>query len=73
MAYPVRACFPDDERLPVEYYVQSLRQVHLCQSNGMSEEDIAAATGRSLSLVREYLELIRDFNLTNIPNSEEEN
>jgi hypothetical protein len=48
----------------VEYYVQSLRRVLLCLQSGMSEEDIAAATGRSRSLVREYLELIRDFNLT---------
>jgi hypothetical protein len=47
----------------VEYYVQSLRRVLLCLQSGMNEEDIAAATGRSLSLVREYLELIRDFNL----------
>jgi Protein of unknown function (DUF1670) len=56
----------------VEYYVQSLRRVHLCHSIGMCEEDIAAATGRSLSLVREYLELIRDFNLTNIPSGNQE-
>jgi hypothetical protein len=56
----------------VEYYVQSLRRVHLCHSNGMSEEDIAAATGSSLFLVREYLELIRDFHLTKIPGGEEE-
>jgi len=47
----------------VEYYVQSLRRVLVCLRSGMSEVDIAAATGRSLSLVREYLELIRDFNL----------
>jgi Protein of unknown function (DUF1670) len=56
----------------VEYYVQSLRRVHLCHSIGMSEEDIAAATGRSISLVREYLELIHDFNLTDIPNTDKE-
>jgi hypothetical protein len=56
----------------VEYYVQNLRRVHLCHSSGMSVEDIAAATGRSLSLVREYLDLIRDFNLTDIPNGEQE-
>jgi DNA-binding CsgD family transcriptional regulator len=56
----------------VEYYVQSLRRVHLCQSAGMSEEDIAAATGRSISLVREYLDLIRDFNLTDVPPDAEE-
>jgi hypothetical protein len=55
----------------VEYYVQNLRRVQLCQSAGMGEEDIVAATGRSISLVREYLELIRDFNLT-IPRSEKE-
>ena len=52
----------------VEYYVQSLRRVQLCLSAGMTEDDIAAATGRSRSVVREYLELIRDFNLT-IPSS----
>jgi hypothetical protein len=52
----------------VEYYVQSLRRVLLCHSTGMSPEDIASATGRSLSLVCEYLELIQEFNLTNIPN-----
>jgi hypothetical protein len=54
----------------VEYYVQSLRRVLLCHSAGLAEEDIAAATGRSLSLVREYLQLIRDFNLTNIPSGD---
>jgi hypothetical protein len=48
----------------VEYYVQSLRRVQLCQNAGMDEQDIVAATGRSLSLVREYLDLIRDFHLT---------
>ena len=56
----------------VEYYVQSLRRVLLCHSSGMGEEDIAAATGRSLSLVREYLELIREFNLADIPGGEKE-
>jgi hypothetical protein len=55
----------------VEYYVQSLRRVQLCLSAGMSEDDIAAATGRSLFLVREYLELIRDFNLS-LPEQENE-
>jgi hypothetical protein len=56
----------------VEYYVQNLRRVQLCQTAGMSDPDIAAATGRSLSLVREYLELIRDFNLTLPRNDKEE-
>jgi Protein of unknown function (DUF1670) len=48
----------------VEYYVQSLRRVHLCLMAGMSDEEIAGATGRSRSVVREYVQLIRDFNLT---------
>jgi Protein of unknown function (DUF1670) len=56
----------------VEYYVQNLRRVQLCRTAGMSDPDIAAATGRSLSLVREYLELIRDFNLTLPRNDKEE-
>ena len=57
----------------VEYYVQSLRRVLVCLRSGMNEVDIAAATGRSLSLVREYLELIHDFNLaTTMLNGEEE-
>lgn len=48
----------------VEYYVQSLRRVQLCLAAGMNEEDIAGATGRARSVVREYVELIWDFNLT---------
>jgi hypothetical protein len=56
----------------VEYYVQNLRRVQLCLQAGMSEEDIVAATGRSISLVREYLELIRDFNLTLASNAKED-
>jgi DNA-binding CsgD family transcriptional regulator len=56
----------------VEYYVQNLRRVQLCQQAGMSEEDIVAATGRSLSLVREYLELIKDFNLSIASNEKED-
>jgi hypothetical protein len=38
----------------------------------MSEQDIVAATGHSLSLVREYLELIRDFDPTLSSNKKEE-
>ncbi|HEX3527860.1 MAG TPA: DUF1670 domain-containing protein [Thermoanaerobaculia bacterium] len=55
----------------VEYYVQNLRRVQLCQQAGMSEEDIVAATRQSLSLVREYLEVIREFNLTLTSNEKE--
>jgi Protein of unknown function (DUF1670) len=55
----------------VEYYVQSFRRVQICLSAGMCDEDIAAATGRSRSVVREYLELIHDFNLALPANTEE--
>lgn len=47
----------------VEYYIQCLRRIQLCSDNGMSLEDIAMATGHSLSLVHEYLELINEFHL----------
>jgi hypothetical protein len=55
----------------VEYDVQSFRRVPICLSAGMCEEDIAAATGRSRSVVREYLELIHDFNLALPANTHE--
>jgi hypothetical protein len=47
----------------VEYYVQSFRRVQLCRDSGMSKEDTARATGHSLSLVQEYLDLIEQFHL----------
>ncbi len=47
----------------VEYYVQCFRRVQLCNDNGMSPEEIAQATGHAISLVREYLDLIRRFAL----------
>ncbi len=47
----------------VEYYVQCFRRIHMCHSSGMSPEETSQATGHSLSLVQEYLELIRDFGL----------
>jgi hypothetical protein len=47
----------------VEYYVQCFRRVQLCHDNGMSPEDIVQATGHTPFLVREYLELIRQFAL----------
>jgi hypothetical protein len=53
----------------VEYYVQQLRTVQLCHDNGMSKEEIAQATGRSLFLVREYLDLIERFQLPPLPTS----
>jgi hypothetical protein len=53
----------------VEHYVQCLRRVQLCSDNGMSLEDAAQATGHSLFLVREYLELIKELGLPSMPNS----
>lgn len=47
----------------VEYYVQCLRRVKLCSDTGMSVEDTALATGHSLSLIQEYLDLIAEFGL----------
>ena len=52
----------------VEYYVQTFRRVQLCRDSGMAEEDIAQATGHSPSLVREYLDLIEEFQLPPIAN-----
>jgi hypothetical protein len=52
----------------VEYYVQCLRRIHLCRDSGMSKEDTALATGHSLSLVQEYLELIDQFGLPRLTN-----
>jgi hypothetical protein len=53
----------------VEYYVQCFRRVQLCNDNGMSPEDIAQATGHTLFLVREYLELIKEFGLPSYPDA----
>lgn len=54
----------------VECYVQCLRRIQLCRDTGMSPEEAAQATGRSLSLVQEYLELIQEFGLPRLPNSQ---
>jgi hypothetical protein len=53
----------------VEHYVQCLRRVQLCSDNGMSLEEIAQATGHSLFLVGEYVELIKELNLPSMPKS----
>jgi hypothetical protein len=52
----------------VEYYVQTFRRIQLCRDSGMSEEDTARATGHPLSLVREYLDLNKEFDLPPLPN-----
>jgi len=54
----------------VEYYVQCLRRVQLCRDSGMSPEEAAQATGHSLFLVQEYLDLIEEFRLPRLPNSQ---
>ena len=54
----------------VEYYVRCLRRIQLCHDSAMSPEETAQACGFSLSLVREYLELIQDFGLPPLPNPE---
>ena len=53
----------------VEYYVQCFRRVQLCRDSGMVKEDIARATGHSLPLVQEYLDLIDQFKVPPLPNS----
>jgi Protein of unknown function (DUF1670) len=47
----------------VEHYVQCFRRIQLCRDKGLSQEEIAHATGHSLSLVQEYLGLIREFGI----------
>ena len=53
----------------VERYVQCLRRIQLCRDSGLSPEEMARATGHSLSLVQEYLDLIREFRLPRLPSS----
>jgi Protein of unknown function (DUF1670) len=54
----------------VEYYVQCLRRVQLCRDSGMSPAETAQATGHTLSLVQEYLDLIEEFGLPRLPSSQ---
>jgi hypothetical protein len=53
----------------VEYYVQCFRRMQLCRDSGMSPDEIAQATGHSLSLVKEYLNLMAEFKLPPLPNA----
>jgi hypothetical protein len=50
----------------VEYYVQCFRRIQLCRDSGMTNEDSARATGHSLALVEEYLELMAKFGLPSL-------
>jgi hypothetical protein len=45
----------------VEHYVQCFRRIQLCRDKGLSLEETAQATGHSLSLVQEYLNLMTEF------------
>jgi hypothetical protein len=47
----------------VEHYVQCFRRIQLCRDKGLSQEEIAQATGHSLGLVREYLDLMTEFHI----------
>ncbi|MGP0064803.1 MAG: DUF1670 domain-containing protein [Isosphaeraceae bacterium] len=52
----------------VEYYVECFKQVQLCRDKGMSKEDIALATGHSLSLVQECMNLMDEFGVPPMSN-----
>jgi Protein of unknown function (DUF1670) len=51
----------------VERYVQCFRRIQLCRDKGLTQEEIAQATGHSLGLVKEYLNLIHDFQIPPLP------
>jgi hypothetical protein len=56
----------------VEYYVHFFRRVQLCRDSGMVKEEIARATGHSLPLVQEYLDVIDEYKLPPLPHSSRE-
>jgi Protein of unknown function (DUF1670) len=47
----------------VEHYVQCFRRIQLCRDKGLSLEETAQATGHSLSLVQEYVDLMTEFRI----------
>jgi hypothetical protein len=47
----------------VEHYVQCFRRIQLCRDKGLSLEETAQATGHSLLLVQEYLNLMTEFRI----------
>jgi len=57
----------------VEYYVQCCRRIKVCSDMGMSAEQIVAATGHTSFLVKEYLELLKEFNLPPVADSARKN
>jgi hypothetical protein len=54
----------------VEHYVQCFRRIQLCRDKGLSPEEVAQATGHSLALVQEYLDLIVEFQISPLPDPE---
>lgn len=50
----------------VEGYVQALRRVQLCQDQGLTIADTSQATGLSVRLIQEYVNLIAEFGLPNL-------
>ena len=54
----------------VEHYVQCFRRIQLCRDKGLSPEEVAQATGHSLALVQEYLDLMREFGIPPLANSQ---
>ena len=51
------------------FVVQSLGELaQLCKDSGMGPDEIAQATGHSKLLVREYLDLIEEFQLPPLAN-----
>jgi hypothetical protein len=54
----------------VEHYVQCFRRIQLCRDKGLSPEEIAHATGHSLGLVQEYLDLMREFGIPPLATSQ---
>jgi hypothetical protein len=54
----------------VERYVQCFRRIQLCRDKGLSPEETAQATGHSLSLVQEYLDLMQEFGIPPLAGAE---
>jgi hypothetical protein len=54
----------------VEYYVQCFRRIQLCHDKGLSLEETAQATGHSLGLVQEYLDLMTEFRIPPLGDSQ---
>lgn len=50
----------------VEQYVQALRRVQLCHDQGLTIDDTSQATGMSVRLIKEYVNLITEFGLPNL-------